>query len=132
MRPARIRSAASQLRGAKVKANVARGAATCDFLAGQCIEFLGVALREHPVVPDRRFRFDIAFPEHRLAVEVHGGTWGGAGAHVRGQHFESDCEKVALAMIAGWRVLSVTTHQARDGRAVAWLKRIAEASHAQG
>lgn len=65
----------------------------------------------------RRWRFDFAWPERLIAVEIEGGSWIN-GAHGRGKHFESDCEKYAEATILGWRVLRFTTNMVRDGRAI--------------
>lgn len=68
------------------------------------------------VVPERRFRFDLAWPGHHLACEVDGGTFSG-GRHVRGTGYESDCTKLNLAILAGWRVLRFTAAMVHDGRA---------------
>jgi len=80
-------------------------------------------VREHRFNPPRRHRFDFAWPEHMLAVEVDGGT------HMRGRHnrpkgYEADCEKANLAALAGWRVLRFTGRMVRSGEAA---KVIAEA-----
>jgi hypothetical protein len=79
--------------------------------------------REVRFIPDRRFRADFVvyggFPE--LIVEVEGGTWN-QGWHVRGGGFESGCEKQALAVIAGYRYLRVTSAQVEDGRALEWIR----------
>jgi hypothetical protein len=56
-----------------------------------------------------------------LLVEVEGGTWV-SGRHSRGAGFESDCEKQALAVIAGYRYLRVTSAQVEDGRALVWIR----------
>ena len=61
--------------------------------------------RFHPV---RRWRFDVAFPEQKVAIELEGGTWM-RGRHVRGKGFEEDCAKYNSALILGWRVLRFTT-----------------------
>ena len=91
--------------------------------------------REYRFHPERRWRFDFAWPRevvpHRwwrggIAVEIEGGTWV-AGAHSRGKGFEEDCEKYAEALIAGWRVLRVTTDMVNDGRAIALLRRLFDA-----
>jgi very-short-patch-repair endonuclease len=76
---------------------------------------------------DRKFRFDFAWPVQMLALEVDGGTWSG-GRHTRGEGFERDCEKQAVAVIAGWRVLRATAQQVRSGEAIGWVKQILAAS----
>lgn len=78
--------------------------------------------REHHFAEDinRHHRFDFAWPEVMVALEVDGGSWSN-GRHVRGGGFEKDCEKSCLAAIRLWRVLHVTTEQVESGQAVAWL-----------
>ena len=71
--------------------------------------------------PVRKWRFDYAWPEHRLALEAEGGTWSG-GRHVRGKGYERDCEKYNAAALQGWKVLRVTTAMMNDGRALACLE----------
>ena len=71
--------------------------------------------REYRFAPPRRWRFDFAWVEHRLAVEVEGGHW--VGGHA-GRWFERDAEKYNAAAIGGWRVLRFTPAMIRDGRAV--------------
>lgn len=68
----------------------------------------------------RRWRFDLAFIDRRLAVEVEGGVWV-KGRHTRGAGFEKDCEKYAHALLLGWRVLRVTPGMIRRGEAVRML-----------
>lgn len=75
-------------------------------------------LRFHPV---RRWRFDFAWPDHLLALEVEGGTWG-VGRHTSGKGFESDCEKYNTATAHGWRVLRVTSGQIRTGAALQFVE----------
>ena len=79
-------------------------------------------MREYEFHPSRRFRFDFAWPDAKVAVEIEGGTYS-AGRHSRGPGFEADCEKYAEAAILGWRVLRVTTAMVIDGRAIALLER---------
>lgn len=85
----------------------------------------GGMVREHEFARaiGRKWRFDFAYPLRLIALEVEGGTWVG-GAHNRGAHFESDCEKYAIAAIHGWRVIRATTDQVRNGVAGAWMQRI--------
>jgi very-short-patch-repair endonuclease len=61
---------------------------------------------EYQFHPTRRWRFDFAWPDHRLSLEVEGGVWSG-GRHTRGAGFVADCEKYNAATLAGWRVLRV-------------------------
>ena len=70
--------------------------------------------------PTRKWRFDFAWPDYRLALEIEGGVYIG-GRHTRGATFEADCEKYAEALSLGWRVLRVTPRHIKDGRAYAWL-----------
>lgn len=89
---------------------------------------LPAPLRELCAIPGRRYRFDLAWPEFRVAVEVDGGvhTVGEdgqqGGRHQRPAGFEADCEKLSLAAAHGWRVLKCTPRQVADGRAVRWLR----------
>lgn len=77
--------------------------------------------REVRFSPTRRFRFDFAWPDLRLACEVEGGTYSG-GRHTRGSGFAADCEKYNLAMLTGWRVLRVTAAHIESGQALAWIE----------
>ena len=76
----------------------------------------------HPV---RKWRLDYAWPEIKLAVEVHGGAYTN-GRHTRGGGFTVDREKMNEAAIYGWTVLEVTTAHVRSGQMRQWLDRIFE------
>jgi hypothetical protein len=56
--------------------------------------------------PTRRWRFDWAWPEQRVALETEGGAWTG-GRHTRGGGFIADMEKYSEAAALGWRILRV-------------------------
>jgi len=77
-------------------------------------------LREHRL-PGREFRWDFAFPEARLMVEVQGGIWRAKGAHNTGAAITRDCEKAAYAAMHGWRTFGVTAAQIKSGEAVQWI-----------
>ena len=82
---------------------------------------LPVPEREYRFHPGRQWRFDFAWPDHRLALEVEGGLYRG-GRHVRPAGFEADCEKYNAAALAGWTLLRVTAAMIRDGRAHQWVE----------
>lgn len=78
-------------------------------------------VREIRFAPPRRWRFDLAWPERMLAVEVDGGVWSG-GRHTRGAGFIADCEKLNTATLLGWRVLRLPGPHVKDGTAVKMLR----------
>lgn len=57
-------------------------------------------VREHRFHDTRRWRFDFAFPEARVAVEIEG-----RGRHQTFAGFRADTEKYNTALLLGWRVL---------------------------
>jgi len=57
--------------------------------------------------PNRRWRFDFAWPDHYLALEVEGGIWV-QGRHNRGSGFLKDMEKYNEATCHGWRIIRTT------------------------
>ncbi|QRH11503.1 hypothetical protein [Vibrio parahaemolyticus] len=87
------------------------------------IKAMGLALpeKEYRFHETRRWRFDFAYPEQQLAVEVEGGTWAG-GRHTRGSGYEKDCEKYNEAALRGWSVLRFTGSMIKSGKAVGTLK----------
>ncbi len=60
----------------------------------------GVPEREYKFHDTRRWRFDFAWPEIKLAVEVEG-----QGRHQTFVGFRRDCDKYNAALALGWRVL---------------------------
>ncbi len=78
-------------------------------------------VREHKFIPTRRFRFDFAWPEKKVALEIDGGSWVN-GRHNRGAGFEADCVKSCFAAALGWRVLHVTGAMVKSGEALVWAE----------
>lgn len=80
-------------------------------------EQLPVPVHEHPFASNRKWRFDFAWPDKMLAVEIEGGTWT-QGRHSRPKGFSDDCQKYNHAALLGWRVLRYTGDMVRKGEAV--------------
>lgn len=103
--------------------------------------------RELRFAPPRRWRFDLAWPDHMIALEVDGGTYGRSvkcnhcgqivkrrtktgklisvregGRHNTGKGHEKDAEKRNAAALLGWRVLTVIPGWIEDGRALALVE----------
>lgn len=79
---------------------------------------LGSGIRQRLKDADMHdWRFDFAWPDKQLAVEVEGGIWNG-GRHVTGAGFEADCDKYNKATLMGWRILRFTNTSIKSGVAV--------------
>ena len=86
----------------------------------------GAAVREYRGIPGRMFRFDLAWVNKMIAVEIEGGIWmetktGRSKGHAHPVRFLSDIEKYNLAACHGWSVYRFTPGQVRDLSAVAFL-----------
>jgi len=80
--------------------------------------------REFTFHPTRKWRFDFAWPEHKVAAEIDGGTMGPVrGRHVSPEGFERDAEKFNVAQAEGWRVFRYTSRMVRTGSAIIHLAR---------
>ena len=74
---------------------------------------LGVMpVKEFLFHPTRKWRFDYAFVEAKVALEVEGGVHTG-GRHIRPRGFLGDMEKYNTAATLGWLVLRTTPDQLR-------------------
>lgn len=94
-----------------------------DKLAWQ-IAAAGLAQPQREVVfaPPRRWRFDFAWPDLKVAVEVEGGIWI-RGGHSRGVGMGRDAAKYNEAALLGWMLIRVTGVTIADGSALAWIER---------
>ena len=70
----------------------------------------------------RRWRFDAAWPEYKVAFEKEGGVWK-AGRHTRPSGFLKDVEKYNEAALLGWLLIRGTPDQLKKGQVVAWVLR---------
>jgi hypothetical protein len=66
------------------------------------------------------WRFDFAWPDQKVAVEIEGGIWrpSGKGAHTGGAAVTRDAEKSNAAQLAGWMVLRFVDAHLKDGSAI--------------
>lgn len=75
---------------------------------------------EYRFHPERKWRFDFAWPDKLLALEIEGGVFTG-GRHSRGAGMLADMEKYNAAAILGWRVLRCVPKQL-SGEAITTIK----------
>lgn len=71
--------------------------------------------------PTRKWAADFAFLDHRLLVEVEGGTWSN-GRHNRGAGFLADCVKYNSAAALGWRIVRLDSKLVEDGRGLTMVE----------
>lgn len=74
-------------------------------------------VREYQFHPTRKWKFDFAFPDQKLAVEIEGGIWTN-GRHTRGSGYRGDMEKYNAAALLGWKVLRFDGEAVRSGTAI--------------
>lgn len=86
----------------------------------------GRAVPEYRFHGTRKWRFDLAWPDYKVAFEREGGTFTG-GRHTRGASYARDCEKYNAAASAGWCVIRATADMLRSGLALAQLLEALEA-----
>ena len=66
-------------------------------------------VEQHEFHPTRKWRFDFAWPEDKVAVELEGGTWSRKKmAHNTGAGIQRDIEKHNAATLTDWTVLRYT------------------------
>lgn len=67
---------------------------------------------EHRFHSVRKWRFDFAWIDSKVAVELEGGIATG-GRHTRPGGYQGDCEKYNAAVSLGWRILRYTAKDLR-------------------
>lgn len=111
--------------GAKVEPVIAVHGNVGEFtFEQQCIaDKLPDFEREYRFHVKRQFRFDFAWPQFKVALEVDGGIFS-HGAHGRPMNILRDMEKSNLATFDGWHVLHYTPAQVKVGLAIAGIKQL--------
>lgn len=99
---------------------------TSDTFTWDIKHTLGLKMEmEYKFHPDRKWRFDYAIPEYKIAIEVEGGVWKKTtytdkdgkeltiqgGRHTTGKGYINDLEKYNTATAMGWAVFRVTPSQ---------------------
>lgn len=83
---------------------------------------LPTPLEEYQFHPDRKWRFDFAFPFEKVALEVDGGIWIGGG-HNRGAQLKKTWEKENEANAIGWHIFKCEPKDLCSKSVVEFLKR---------
>ena len=65
----------------------------------------GEVVPEYRFHPTRKWRFDYAFPDKMIAVEVEGLVYRGKSRHTNNSGYKGDLEKYNAAACLGWLVL---------------------------
>lgn len=116
----RLLGSSPKVRGAANKVRKAQQVTTLhDKVLAQLVGFPDPAT-ELLFHPKRKWRFDYAWEEQKLALEIHGGIHSG-GRHTRGRGFVEDRAKMNEAILLGWTVLEVTPEHIKSGQLRAWL-----------
>lgn len=101
-----------------------------DFFTTLCRSDLKTeCVKEYKFHPTRRWRFDYAIPEYKIALEVEGGVWTG-GRHTSPRGFLNDMEKYNTALLMGWRVFRTIPDELHTNATLQMLRSAIESSTA--
>lgn len=85
-------------------------------------------MREFRFHPKRQWRFDFAWLEKRVAVEVEGGSMlmyhARISRHTHPTGYRGDCEKYNAAQKLGWSVYRFTSDMVDDGHAIKFMEEV--------
>ncbi|MGL6121415.1 MAG: hypothetical protein ACRC0V_13040 [Fusobacteriaceae bacterium] len=82
---------------------------------------------EYKFLKTRKFRFDFAQKELKIAIEIEGGVYTN-GRHTRGKGFISDMQKYNLATLNGWQLLRFTPQQTKKSETIQLIKELIDIS----
>lgn len=111
-------------------ANRRKGGSTDYFCALVRADLKVDIVKEHRFHPVRRFRFDYAILEHKIAIEQEGGIWTN-GRHVRGAGYKRDMEKYSLAAVEGWIVIRRTPQELATMETLDLIRRAIQTAESQ-
>jgi len=69
----------------------------------------------------RKWRFDYAILEFKIAIEIDGGIWTN-GRHTRGKGYLNDMEKFNVASSLGWLILKFTPNNQYSLKTIELIK----------
>lgn len=92
-----------------------------EAFALHCAAYRIEMVREFIFHPKRKWRFDFALPEQRIAIECEGGLWTG-GRHTRGSGAIGDMQKYNEAARLGWKVFRFDGNAVASGEAIQYLR----------
>lgn len=110
------------------KCRVIASTASCTDLFQRYLmsEMPGVeVVKEYMFHYTRKWRFDYAIPELKVAIEIDGGVWD-YGRHNRPQGYINDMKKLNNAISLGWYVLRFTTHDRMTNTTLSLIKKTVE------
>jgi len=97
---------------------------------------LPVPVPEFKFHPSRKWPFDWAWPDLKIALEQEGivypttpGDYKAGGRHASVSGFTKDIEKYGHAFALGWRVLRCLPKQIENGTAIKWLEPMLRMDH---
>ncbi len=77
---------------------------------------------EYEFHPERKWRFDFAWLDKKLAIEVDGGTTYGKSRHSKGDGYDNDCDKRNTAQAMGWIVFNFSSRMIKSGKAILFVQ----------
>ena len=84
---------------------------------------LPLPITEHKFHPDRKWRFDYAWIDQRVALECEGGIWSKMG-HSTGKGITRDVEKYNNATVLGWRIIRCTPQNIFSTEIITMVKQL--------
>ena len=84
---------------------------------------LPIPVQQYKFHHERKWRFDFAWIDLKIAIEIDGGEWV-QGRHGRGIGMANDNEKLNNAVLLGWKVYKFTGSQVKNNTAIEFMKKV--------
>lgn len=99
------------------------GGQVADAWDAQFFTGIEIPVAEYRFHKTRRWRFDYAWPDYKVALEIEGGVYT-RGRHTRPSGFLGDMEKYNAAACAGWTVIRCTPDGLTSAATLAMLREV--------